>query len=162
MRFLGDLGTPLPPVLKLTAEFVINASLRHEFESEELDLERIQSLMDSAQREGIALDNAGLGFALQTNIDSMARRLEEDAENIDLLNNLTTAVNLLHVVKFEINFWKAQNIYYRIYKKLYPEKQLQASDEAQRWVELFTSLGRGLSVSVAPNGNGKAEPHVAA
>ena len=56
MGFISGMGAPLPKMLHLTAEFVLNNSLRQEFMAEELDLERVQTLLDTAAREKIQWD----------------------------------------------------------------------------------------------------------
>ena len=42
MGFLSGMGAPLPKMLHLTAEFVLNTALRKEFMADELDLERVR------------------------------------------------------------------------------------------------------------------------
>ena len=45
------MGAPLPKMLHLTAEFVLDTALRKEFMAEQLDLERVQTLLDTAARK---------------------------------------------------------------------------------------------------------------
>ena len=59
MGFLSDMGAPLPKMLHLTAEFVLNTALRKEFLADEIDVERIQTLLDTAAREKIQWDERG-------------------------------------------------------------------------------------------------------
>ena len=66
------MGAPLPKMLHLTAEFVLNTALRKEFMAEELDLERVQTLLDTAAREKIQWDEAWLGYALTKRFGRMA------------------------------------------------------------------------------------------
>src|SRR5581483_45072 len=56
MRFLSEFNAPMPRVLHMTAEFVVNSSLRRAFEEQDLDLDRIRTLLDVATRERIALE----------------------------------------------------------------------------------------------------------
>ena len=68
MGFLSGMGAPLPKMLHQTAEFVLNTGLRKEFLSDDMDLERIQTLLQTAAREKIQWDAAGLAYALNRHL----------------------------------------------------------------------------------------------
>jgi hypothetical protein len=51
---------------------------------------------------------------------------------------------------FEVDFWKAQNIYFEIQKKVYADVFVRAQrgeERARVWVSHFTSLGEKLNCS---------------
>ncbi len=148
MRFLGELGTPLPNVLHMTAEFVLNGSLRRAFEEEDLDLERIRALLDAAQRERVTLDGAGLSYALRHTIELMMGGLEAEPEALRHLERLEAAVNLARSLPFEVNLWKVQNRYYDMLQRVRPEFQARGGDQARLWLACFDSLGEKLSIRV--------------
>jgi hypothetical protein len=114
LRFLSDLGTPLPNVLRVTGEFVLNTQLRRAFLETPLDVERIRTLLKVAQREQARLDAPGLGFALQQNLEHMAEQLRDDAGNEDLAARLDAAIDLARGLPFEVNLWRVQNVYYEV------------------------------------------------
>jgi len=114
LRFLADLGQPLPNVLRVTGEFVLNSQLRRAFAEDPLDVERIRTLLKVAQREGARLDGAGLGFALQRNLEAMAERLREAPGDAGLAARLDAALALAGELPFEISLWRVQNLYYDV------------------------------------------------
>jgi hypothetical protein len=114
LRFLSDLGQPLPKVLRVTGEFVLNTQLRRAFEEEPLDLERIRTLLKVAQREQAHLDGAGLGFVLQRNLERLAERLREQPDNTQLAAQLDGAVEMARDLPFEVSLWRVQNLYYEV------------------------------------------------
>jgi hypothetical protein len=114
LRFLSDLGQPLPEVLRGTGEFVLNSQLKRAFAEERLDLERIRTLLKVAQREQARLDGAGLGFELQQNLERMAERLREVPEDAELAAGLDAAVGLARELPFEVSLWRVQNLYYEV------------------------------------------------
>ena len=148
MRFLGELGTPLPKVLHMTAEFVLNGSLRRAFEEEDLDLERTRALLEAAQREHVTLDGAGLSYALRHTIELMMQRFEAHPEALQHLERLEAAVNLARSLPFEVNLWKVQNRYYDMLQQVRPEFQARGGDQARLWLACFDSLGEKLSIRV--------------
>jgi len=148
MRFLGDLGMPLPKVFESTAEFVLNSSLRRIFEDEHLDRERVNALLDAARREKVELDAAGLGYALEGTVERLLRRLREEPGELELLKRTVAVIELAAALPFEVKLWKAQDIYYSLLKSVYPEFHARADEEAQEWVSAFRTLGQNLMVRV--------------
>ena len=149
MRFLAELHTPLPNVLRLTAEFVINRALRREFESETLDMERIQALLDSARTEKINLDGPGLEYVLRHRIDELAEVFAADPNDAAALEALDAVVDLGRSLPFEMNFWKIQNIYYQLFQSEFPQRR-----EDRAWANRFVSLGEKLGIRAEPSREG--------
>ncbi|HEU5452373.1 MAG TPA: DUF3536 domain-containing protein [Terriglobales bacterium] len=146
LRFLSELRAPVPRVLRVTAEFVINSELRRLFEdSRDLDLDRVQPLLDAARREDIPLDSTGLEFALRRRLNQTANAWEDDPENPRLLEQVEKLADLAHSLPFTINLWRAQNVYYRVARQLLRDPQHS---------ERVTRVGDLLGVSLA------AEPQV--
>jgi hypothetical protein len=147
MRFLGELGTPAPKVLHMTAEFVLNGSLRRAFEQTELDLEQIRALLDAAQRERVQLDGPGLSYGLNHSIDSMFEGFQTESADLERLQRLEEVVEMARTLPFEVNLWKVQNRYYEMVQRVRPEF-LARGDEARTWVVHFDSLGEKLGIRV--------------
>ena len=146
LRFLSELRAPVPRVLRVTAEFVINSELRRLFEdSDDVNLERVQPLLEAARREGIPLDSTGLEFALRRRLNQVANAWENDPENPQLLQQLENLAGLAPAMPFTINLWRAQNVYYRVAQRL-------LRDPARR--DHLLRLGDLLGVALA------LEPHV--
>jgi alpha-amylase/alpha-mannosidase (GH57 family) len=152
MRFMTDLGVPLPRAFSMAAEFALNSSLRSAFlDIENVDFSRITALLDEARTQGVTLDGTTLGFALRRAIKRLSERLLEDQNNLDLMKKLEAAAGLARSLPFDVNIWRAQNNYYRMLQNICPaqaEKAAQGDAAAREWVEHFAALGRNLSVKV--------------
>ena len=151
MRFLTDMGTPPPQAFSRAAQFVLNGNLRATFETEPLDPERVQGLLEQARAEGVVLDGPTLAFALQGTIDRLAGRLSADPAHIEEVRSLDAAIELSRALPFEIELGKVQNRYYRLAKKDLPGLQNRASqgdETAREWLQYFTSLGENLRMRV--------------
>ncbi|MGE5278317.1 MAG: DUF3536 domain-containing protein, partial [Acidobacteriota bacterium] len=149
MRFLSDLGSPLPRVLRATAEFVTHRNLRQAFESEQLDPARIQSLLDDAARDKIPLDTETLEYVFRQRLDGLARDFSEAPEDASRLERLRLAVDLARRLPFEVRLWRVQNAFWAALQTVSPTVRARAEhgDRAARaWMETFKALGRLLSV----------------
>ncbi len=147
MRFLEELRVPMPNVLRVTAEFVLNSALRHAFEAPKLHLERVRTLLDVAKREGILLDTASLEFALRRHLEAMAERLREDPSDMQVLESLDEIMALVRSLPFEVNLWKVQNVYYQLMHDFYP-KLWEDAERTRAWRKRFQELGEKLGFHV--------------
>ena len=148
MRFLEDLGSPLPRVFHTTAEFVLNANLRRAMETDQIDPERITALCDEAKRSDVKLDTSGLAYALGQTLERIMERFLGDPDELSLLERLEAVAGMVHSLPFEVNLWKTQNLYYEMLQGVLPEFRARSDPEARRWTQLFTSLGGKLFVRV--------------
>jgi hypothetical protein len=148
MSFLSDLGTPLPKVLNLTAEFAINRELRRALEESDLDLERIRALLDVAAREKVPLDHAGLSFALSHTLQGMMERFWSQADDLVLLEMLASVVEFLRSLPFEVSLWKVQNLYWEMLREVRPVFQSRDDAQSREWLPLFDNLGEKLRIRV--------------
>jgi hypothetical protein len=147
MRFLGDLKVPLPRVLQLTEDFVLNADLRKQFESEEPDLRQIRAFLAEAASRKVALDKEGLNYALKANFDRMILHFSQRPRDIALLHRLDSLAGILPSLPFEVNLWKTQNLFSEMWTQSFPDFQQRADQgdaEARDWVAQFLSLGNHL------------------
>ncbi|MGB8770178.1 MAG: DUF3536 domain-containing protein [Candidatus Korobacteraceae bacterium] len=149
LGFLSDMGEPLPKMLHLTAEFVLNTALRKEFLADELDLERIQTLLDTAAREKAQWDEAGLGYALKRRLGRMADELAVNPRE-ERLQRFNATIGLVRSLPFEVNLAPVQNVFYQLLQNVYPAVALEVDEVSQRWVSEFASLGEKLEVCVEP------------
>jgi alpha-amylase/alpha-mannosidase (GH57 family) len=150
LRFLKYLNIPAPGAIKTAAEHVLNASMRQAFEEEELKLERVEVILNSAELEGVSLDTAGLEMTVRRRTERMTEALAAQPGSFALLQELDSVVGLIKTLPFEVNLRKVQNTYYSLVRSAYPELQVRAKKEkkARQWVKVFRSLGEKLMVRV--------------
>ncbi|HZK12996.1 MAG TPA: DUF3536 domain-containing protein, partial [Desulfobaccales bacterium] len=138
MRFHMDLGVPLPRPFLATADIVLNRYLLEAFQAPELDLQLIRSLLEEARLLQIALDGAGLEYALRKAIERLAERFRQYPLDLEYLQQLEAAMALETELPFEVHPWRVQNIYYEILHSVYPQQRReseQGQGEAHTWVE---------------------------
>ncbi len=151
MRFLIDMGIPLPEPLPCTAEFVLNFYLHQAFESGEIDPEAIQTLVVEARALKVNLDGVSLEYTLRLTLERLAAGFREAPGDFSALRQLAAAVSLAKAMPFEVMLWKVQNIYYEMARTVLPEWRWKAEHgeaAAKDWLAIFLPLGRDLSVKV--------------
>ena len=69
----------------------------------------------------------------------------------EVMKKFEAAAGLAQALPFDVNVWRAQNNYYALLQKLYPERlesAMQGKGHAREWVEHFIQLGLNLAVKV--------------
>jgi hypothetical protein len=143
MRFLSSFNMEKPRILTITAEFVLNSNLQREIGRKDWDIERISTLLEQAQAEGVSLNKPGLAYTMQKSLAHMMNELCDNPENLDLMSGVTTAVQLARGMGLPVNLWSAQNLYYEM-----AQKEGHALRENQQdWLEAFRKLGEQLNMN---------------
>jgi hypothetical protein len=152
MHFLADLYIPLPKSFYTAIEFILNADLRRAFENEDPDLEQIQAILDEGQRAKIEFDKTVLCQTFERTLNQLMEQLAKDVSNLPLLQKLEDLVSFTSKLPFEINLWRAQNLYYEIMCMYSPSNGARPAltpSPTPDWQAHFTALGEKLYVCVA-------------
>ena len=151
LNFLQWVAIPLPRHFLDAAAFVIETDLKRLLAGDGMDLERLDQGIKDAQRFGLSLDFAGLGYEAAEWVNRRLTAFGADPGNIVALVNVKEALERLHTLPMGLNLWKAQNVVFDLTKTQYPEKREVAARngaEAAQWVEMFTATAKALSVKM--------------
>jgi hypothetical protein len=150
MRFLKEIGAPLPLALKTAADFILNAELRRQFEQEETDPARLRALLQEAQTGNVELHREALAYAIKSRLDRCLERLAAAPEDRALLARTADIAEIVSAMDLEVNLWKTQNLFFRMLKGVAPahrDKAGQDAAEAKEWLGHFVKLGEQLGFS---------------
>jgi alpha-amylase/alpha-mannosidase (GH57 family) len=147
VQFHSKLQVPLPKVLRVAAEFAINMHLRADFERGELSIRHVQSLVKQAKAAKIPLDDATLAFALRGTIEALVSGLAVGNDDIALTDRIESALDVLPILPFEVDLWKAQNIFEALRREQIPalvHREREGDDEARKRLDFLRSVGSRL------------------
>jgi alpha-amylase/alpha-mannosidase (GH57 family) len=151
MRFLSDMGHPLPRSFQVAAELAIGTELRGAFDADEPDLGRINSLLEEAAMFKVPLDEGGLAYALAGNAERVALQVRAIPFDLSRLRSLEALVGMGLALPFRVNFWRTQNLFHEMLQTVYPgilQRAAQGDESSGAWVEHFTALGERLSIRI--------------
>jgi alpha-amylase/alpha-mannosidase (GH57 family) len=152
MRFLSDLGGPVPKAFHAAAELILNIDLHRAVSNDVLDTDNIRNLVETAQSWKVAIDNEGIGYELKENLIRMMTALVETPGDNEILTSLGDAVSLALRMPFDVDLWKVQNLYWEMLQASYPGfKQRAERDDTQAadWIKDFSSLGELLKIRIS-------------
>ena len=149
IRFVADLGVPLPRRFRLAVDFTLNSDLLDAFSNGEVDLKKSREILEEIQRTGVQPDAVTLEFVLRRTIDRLFTRFVANPMESGLLQRLQETIDLVLSLPFEVRLWEPQNTYYgmmRDYAGQVRERAERGDSEAQAWLEGFAKLGEKLKV----------------
>ena len=96
-------------------------------------------------------DQANFAFLASQRISTLMNRLSDNPDNILLMEKIIAILELLGQLSLDLDLWKAQNTYFAMSRKIYPEiiSQAATDDLAARWVKLFEHLGEILQFNIS-------------
>jgi len=150
MRYHTSLGIPVPKVLKTAAEFDLNLQIRRFLQEDVAPLAEIEARLREAEEEGVTLDPTTL-VAFGEAVERASERFLERPDDLDRLAALDTIVTIVSDGAINIDLRRAQNRYYHMSNTVRPAIAASAppGEAAQRWLELFDSLGEKLLMAPA-------------
>jgi hypothetical protein len=145
--FLRDLAMPLPPILRVSSEFVLNNEIRRSLSSEKIDVERLHLLIEMAAPRGVALDHS-VKMALRQRLHRTMNRWSTNLFDLQTMSELEMLIPILQTPLVEADLWDAQNTYYELMKMITSAK---LDPPSETWLQLFRSVGAGLGIAVPQN-----------
>jgi alpha-amylase/alpha-mannosidase (GH57 family) len=151
MAFVQNLRNPIPQPFISAAEYVVNADLKRVFLNTEVDLSKLENLIQQVKKWSLELDADITRYVASAWLSNSMERVRERPEESPLIQRITRVLELLDSIALELDLWKAQNIYFAVGKPLQPLKKEMAEvgdPSAKEWVEAFTALGSRLRVRI--------------
>jgi hypothetical protein len=152
LRFMADLHAPPLQGLCIAVEVVLNSEIRSQFEGDQVDAERVRSLLAECQAMKVPLEREVLGYACKGYFDRLSDRLLKTPADVEVLRRLINAAKLARALPFDTNLWKPQNVYFDISRTIRPEwvkRAAQGDEPGKQWLALFAELGEALGFSMS-------------
>jgi alpha-amylase/alpha-mannosidase (GH57 family) len=144
MSFLSEMRLPLPPILRLTTEFVLAAAVHRALADPSTTLDSVRSLLETVRRTGFRLDPSHLEPALRQRLNTLVDCWMRNPGNLGTLEQVEDVIALSRVQPFELNVWKSQNAYYELSQAVSGHGQEFANEV---WLSHFRELGQWLGVA---------------
>jgi alpha-amylase/alpha-mannosidase (GH57 family) len=148
MRFLREIGVPIPKALAMPVEQLLVARFRRLLESGQLHPNQLRALAEEVEKLDTPLDDPILSVAACRLIEDKLEKLAHGPQNLALLLSLDETLEVLGSLPLELNLWRAQNLYWRTYRELAGDRDLEeaAAELGKEWLAAFTAIGRRLGV----------------
>ncbi|OGO24492.1 MAG: glycoside hydrolase [Chloroflexi bacterium RBG_16_50_9] len=151
MRFLINLGNPLPKGLQFAAEFILNTDLRRALSADTPDVAAIKKFLEETGLWKVQLDTSGLAHVFRQTLEKKMFDFVNKPEDVAIMSEMIALVELAQSLPFAVELRGVQNLCHPMLKKTFPEFQKRAKGEdqlAKDWVARFVSLGDKLAIRI--------------
>ncbi len=149
--FMRNANLRIPEPLAMSAEFVLNTRLQRAFQQSFLDPLVIEPLLEEMSFAGVKIDETTIEYSVRMNLEEKARRLLENPEHLELMEEILAILTLIEKLPFEVNTWKLQNMAWELSQSVYQEaikKHNIDNERAGRWLDTFRTLANKLWLEV--------------
>jgi alpha-amylase/alpha-mannosidase (GH57 family) len=150
LRFMADCHIPIPKAMRVTAELALNGMLRKTLDSDDLNLEKIQNLLEDIRLVQVPLDESVLELTLRRNLERNSEQFFENSRDLVPLRKLREMMAVARSVSLPLVLWSMQNHVYDVLLKVYPEMKEKGETE---WTAQFEQLAALLDLKI-PGANG--------
>lgn len=147
MSFYKSLNIPLPKSILASASNILESDLKKVFESEEINIDKLENIINDIRRWSIDLDKKALKYVAGNWIYNALDQVNQDTDNIHQLQKIEQVLALLSSLDITLKFWKAQNIYFEIAKSISLEDE--ENEESETWLDSFNKVGEYLRFDTA-------------
>ena len=151
MRFLTDVGYPMPRAFQSAAELVVAANLQRALETGPIDEERLRAALADTTIWNVDIDEARMAFVARRTLDGAAERFAAAPEDIDALLALRSTAKAMASLPFRVDTYRAQDAFWRVLRTAYQpfRARVNAGDpKAVAWVGAFREVAEALSIRV--------------
>ena len=110
IRFLSELGVPVPPALQYAASIALNSQLQHAFERPEIDAAEVKALLREEETNHATLDATTLEFAIRKRLENQAALFAKNPEDLDALKHLHAMLDIALALPTPVTLWEVQNL----------------------------------------------------
>lgn len=144
MSFLSEQQVPLPPVLRLTTEFVLGAAVSRALADQATELDSVRSILDAVRRTGFSLDSCTLEAAVRQRMNQLMDRWTRNPSDMEALAEVEALIALSRIYPLDLNLWKTQNAYYELSQAIAGSRG--AVNEG--WLNQFRRVGQWLGIAL--------------
>src|SRR5579864_1717232 len=145
MSFLRELRLPLPPILRVSSDFVLQNAIRRSLDRDEIDFKELESLLASARQHGVELD-LSLKSRFHDRLEQLMSCWAGDPFDLRSLQQIEPLVSAMGQLSFEVDLWSAQNTFFEVMATIKPVITSRIHSE---WLSAFRSLAKRLGMPMS-------------
>ncbi|MBU4305659.1 MAG: DUF3536 domain-containing protein [Candidatus Omnitrophica bacterium] len=149
IQVIRQFNKTLPKVLSNTLSATINADIIRVLNEDTINFNQLEYLVSEIKELSLDIDKITLGFLIRRRVNRFMSAFEQNLDNTEVLEIITKLLAILEPLSLEIDFWKAQNIYFSVRKKVVQKMKEDAQNgniPVQKWLTLFNRLGDNFKV----------------
>jgi hypothetical protein len=112
VRFISDLGQPIPPHLSVSAAFILNRELQSELENRRPNLKTIQSTLNEMGLWGLPVDEQSVSYYFASRVEDLTIAYTDNPKDKEAHDIAEGLLKIAKVSGLELNLWRVQNAWF--------------------------------------------------
>lgn len=149
MRFLRDIGFPMPHSFQAAAELVINVNIRRILEGQPIDEERLAEQLSDATAWAVTINEVELAYTAENTLRQLSAKFQASPDDVQALATLELSAAAISKLPFRVDLADVQNRYWSVLQDRYADYArgaLEHDNGALDWIDHFRRLGETLGV----------------
>ena len=146
LRFMNEIGIPLPKPFRTATEIVLNAELRRLLAAEEIDVEAFNKIIHDSKALSIEFDSEIISLEASDKIVKEFTKLADAPPDLKKTENLDNLISALNGLPLKLDLWHAQNIAFDMAQKCYVQMKNGKDEVSQAWVSAYQKLCKSIGI----------------
>ncbi len=139
---------PLPKVLSLSIEWVLNRDLEEALSKPRWDKDAITRILAESEKWAHLLNTTALAYTATASLSRMGRQMQAHLGDLDAIIALEEALALARTFPFDMDLGTLQNLYYRLLRRTV--RNASEPPLNPKWVQHFYAMAPALNIEVEP------------
>lgn len=149
MRFLVEMGAPVPKGFRIAGEIALNAQLRKVIASDPPDGDAVRSVLKEAGSLKVELDATTLEYAIRKRLEAKAEELAAEPMKLETAEQFLQLLELAELLPFRAELSTVQNVIFTPLGKLqeyWESEEHKSESQAQKWTAVLGALWEKLKL----------------
>jgi len=151
MTVLKNAALPIPSILLLNLETVLNNEIRNFFRNHVIYPARLEKLGNEALNWQITLDKESIAYVAEIKLFTLVQDLQTKYADTKFVKMIIRLLAAIHKMEIELVLSKIQNEYFKLARKLFyntDQSYVLPVEQDAEWILPFKELGKSLKVKV--------------
>ena len=149
IQVIKQLKKTLPNSISNSLSATVNLDITRILSEDTIDFKQLEQLVVQISELSLNIDKVALEFLARKKINSLMRQFEMDPYDAKVIEIVERLLIVLKPLSLDMDFWRAQNIYYSTGKQVFGKIKQSAQNSdvaAQKWIDIYNRLGECFEV----------------
>ncbi|MGD9201238.1 MAG: DUF3536 domain-containing protein [Chitinispirillia bacterium] len=151
IQVLQQFNRVIPRQLVHTLSATMNSEIIEILQNDPINIDKLKYCVSQLKGLALDIDQVMIAFLVRKKVNQLMNSFEQDSRNPMVLERVVQLLHILEPLSLNINFWKAQNIYYSVGKRVIQSMKKKAKNmnpSAKKWLEHFNYLSDSFNIRV--------------
>lgn len=140
LRFMKENRIPSPQPFRAAAEIILENEIEQALTSEQVDLERLQKLIENSRSFSVNLNSELLAYQASERIAKEFSELFKTPQDTEKIKSVAKLIETIMQLPLGLNLWQSQNVAFKIAETHLLQMKQRQDESAKAWLGSFSQL----------------------